>query len=133
MQTVRVQIDDAIVQDTPVNFEIDQPANSLIDSFRVFNVGKIAVAGDVSVQLGTASDDDAFVTAANCLLIDNGVGSETEVAARSMTTAAAISSGNTAYVTDQTALKGKVNVADASVTITGDNTLYVDVTFRICE
>jgi len=133
LQTVRVEIDDAIVRDTAVNFEIDQPANSLIDSFRVFNVGKIAVAGDVSVQLGTADDDDAFVTAANCELIDNTNDAGTEIAARSMTTAAAISSGATAYVTDQTALKGKVNVADAEVTITGDNTLYVDVTFRICE
>lgn len=133
MQTVRVQIDDAIVQNTAVNFDVEQPANSLIDSFRVFNVGKIAVAGDVSAQLGTASDDDAFVEAANCELIDNTNDSETEIAARSLTTASALAGGNTAYVTEQTTLKGKINVANASVTITGANTLYVDVTFRICD
>tara|TARA_Y100000592_G_scaffold69920_1_gene108770 strand:- start:235 stop:678 length:444 start_codon:yes stop_codon:yes gene_type:complete len=133
--TARVEIRDAVVRNENVEFEIDQPVGSVIDSFRVVNVGKIAVAGDLSVNLGSNSDHSGgeYVAAADCELIDNANDSETEIAANSVTVASALASGNAVYTTDSRVLYGRVNVPDATVTITGDNVLYIDCTFRIVD
>lgn len=135
MSTARVEIRDAVVRNENVEFEIDQPVGSVIDSFRVVNVGKIAVAGDLSVNLGSNSDHSGgeYVAASSCELIDNTNDSETEIVANSVTVASTLAGGNAVYTTDSRVLYGRVNVPDAAVTITGDNVLYIDCTFRIVD
>ena len=135
VSTARVEIRDAVVRNENVEFEIDQPVGSVIDTFRVVNVGKIAVAGDLSVNLGSNSDHSGgeYVAATACELIDNTNDSETEIAANSVTVASTLASGSAVYTTDSRVLYGRVNVPDAAVTITGDNVLYIDCTFRIVD
>ena len=136
LSTARIEIrSNAVVRNENVEFEIDQPVGSVIDSFRVVNVGKIAVAGDLSVNLGSNSDHSGgeYVAATACELIDNTNDSETEIAANSVTTASAIAGGNVVYTTESRKLFGRVNVPDAAVTITGANVLFIDCTFRIIE
>ena len=135
LTTARVEIKTAVVQNENVEFEIDQPVGSVIDSFRVVNVGAIAMAGDLSVNLGSNSDHSGgeYVAATACELLDNTNDGDTSIAANTVTTASAIAGGNAVYTTDSRRLFGRVNVADVAVTITGDNVLYIDCTFRIID
>ena len=65
LSTAKVSVKEPIVNNTAKEVKIDQPANSVIDAVFVHIVDDIVLDAtvDVTFKLGTASDDDAFVTA----------------------------------------------------------------------
>ena len=69
ISTAKVSVKEPIVNGTGKEVKIDQPANSVIDAVFVHIVDDIVLDAveDVTFKLGTASDDDAFVTAVEIL------------------------------------------------------------------
>jgi len=134
----KIRITDALAESTNTNFEIRQPANSVIDSVIIHTVGTVTMASavDVSFNLGTASTYDGGQVVASALYID-GSDNVSALAGTALTTTivdgvntdALATFGNAASVTtDDRTLYGRFVTGAAAVS--GGNEIEVHVAFR---
>ena len=134
----KIRITDALAESTNTNFEILQPANSVIDSVIIHTVGTVTMASavDVSFNLGTASTYDGAQVVASALYID-GSDNLSALAGTALTTTivdgvntdALATFGNAASVTtDDRTLYGRFVTGAAAVS--GGNEIEVHVAFR---
>tara|TARA_R110002012_G_scaffold109131_2_gene252704 strand:+ start:93 stop:551 length:459 start_codon:yes stop_codon:yes gene_type:complete len=134
----KIRITDALAESTNTNFEILQPANSVIDSVIIHTVGTVTMAStvDVSFNLGTASTYDGGQVVASALYID-GSDNVSALAGTALTTTivdgvntdALATFGNAASVTtDDRTLYGRFVTGAAAVS--GGNEIEVHVAFR---
>jgi hypothetical protein len=134
----KIRITDALAESSNTNFEILQPANSVIDSVIIHTVGTVTIDSDVDVSfnLGTASTYDGGQVVASALYID-GTTSLSALAGTVLTTTivdgvntdALASFGNPASVTATArTLYGRFVTGAAAVS--GDNEIEVHVAFR---
>ena len=134
----KVRIANAFAESTDTNFEIEQPANSIIESVIVHTVGTVTVASavDITFSLGTASDYDGEQVVADVVYLDGSA--NTSVLAGTAKTCTIVdgvnsdamaSYGNAASVTsDDRTLFGKFVVGAAAVS--GENEVEVHIAFR---
>ena len=134
----KIRITDALAASSNTNFEILQPANSVIDSVIIHTVGTVTMASavDVSFNFGTASTYDGGQVVASALYID-GTDQLSALAGTALTativdgvnTDALASFGNPASVTATArTLYGRFVTGAAAVS--GDNEIEVHVAFR---
>jgi len=135
----KIRMTDACTESSNTNFEILQPANSVIDSVIIHTVGTVTMASavDVSFNLGTASTYDGAQVVASELYID-GSASLSALAGTALTTtivdgvntdALGTPWGNAASVTTADRnLYGRF-VTGAAV-VSGGNEIEVHVAFR---
>ena len=134
----KIRITDALAESTNTNFEILQPANSVIDSVIIHTVGTVTMASavDVSFNFGTASTYDGAQVVASALYID-GSANVSALAGTALTTTivdgvntdALATFGNAASVTtDDRTLYGRFVTGAAAVS--GGNEIEVHVAFR---
>lgn len=134
----KIRITDACAESTNTNFEILQPANSVIDSVIIHTVGTVTMASavDVSFNLGTAVNYAGGQVVASALYID-GSASVSALAGTALTativdgvnTDALASFGNAASVTTAArTLHGRFVTGAAAVS--GGNEIEVHISFR---
>jgi len=134
----KVRISEAFANGTDTNFEIEQPANTVIDSVIVRTVGTVTVASavDITFSLGTDSDYDGEQVVADVIYLDGSANTsvlagtaKTCTLVDGVNTDAMASYGNAASITtDERTLFGKFVVGAANVT--GGNEVEVHVAFR---
>ena len=134
----KIRMTDACAESSNTNFEILQPANSVIDSVIIHTVGTVTMASavDVSFNLGTAVNYAGAQVVASALYID-GSDDKSALAGTALTTTivdgvntdALASFANPASVTtDDRTLYGRF-VTGAAV-VSGNNEIEVHVAFR---
>lgn len=138
----KVIISDACAESSNTDFEIDQPANSIIDKVFVRVLGAITVASDVDIsfKLGTDSDHTGGQIVANVAtgILEGGDG--LTVAAGnvfSYTVASGgaetpgVTGGTGALLSDARTLYGRITTGAAEVS--GDNQLEISVVYTIFD
>lgn len=139
----RIVISNACVQNTNTDFEIVQPANSVVEKVFVRVLGAITVASavDVGFNLGTNSDhsggevvasvSDGILDGTDALTVAaNNVFSFT-VASTAAAGSPSTTSGTGTMVADETTLYGRIATGNAAVS--GDNQLEISVVYRVFE
>jgi|DEB0MinimDraft_10_1074344.scaffolds.fasta_scaffold00579_7 hypothetical protein len=138
----KIIISDACAQSTNTNFEIDQPANSIIDKVFVRVLGGITVASavDVGFNLGTATDHaggqivgavaNGILDGSDALTVSAGNVFSFTVAGGGAATPG-VTNGTGALLSDARTLYGRITTGAAAVT--GDNQLEISVVYTIFD